>query len=444
MRPIVVDLFAGAGGMSLGFEQAGFDVAAAVEYNPVAAAVHKFNFPHSAVLCDSVVNLTGTDIRARSQIGSKKVTCVIGGPPCQGFSLIGKRILDDPRNSLVLDFVRLVAELDSDYFVFENVKGLTLGKHRSFLDELYEAFARAGYTIKSPWQVLNAADYGTPQRRERLILLGSKSGLKLPEYPAQTHRAPDAPGGFWPELPMGPNVGDAFEGLPEVEKYPSLLVSDEVEIEVSAPSGWYARELAVVEDSAWHNGVVRKWQHNLVTSSTRTLHSKISIDRFSETLPGTVEPFSRFPRLSLTGISPTLRAGSDGSRGAFTSPRPIHPVSPRCITVREMARLHGIPDWFRLHQTKWHGAMEVGNAVAVPLARAIGKSLADAIAYIPKHSTKAIDLGNPQLLTLDGSGAALHFGITYQAQKRDRKSTAKKRSQAETEEARQISKKSQR
>ena len=441
MRPIVVDLFAGAGGMSLGFEQAGFDVAAAVEYNPVAAAVHEFNFPQAAVLCESVVNLTGAEIRAGSRIGAQKITCVIGGPPCQGFSLIGKRILDDPRNSLVLEFVRLVAELDADYFVFENVKGLTLGKHRGFLDELYEAFERAGYTIKSPWQVLDAGDFGTPQRRERLSLLGSKSGLKLPEYPPQTHRAPGTPEGFWPELPAGPNVGDAFEGLPEVEKYPSLLLSDEAEVEESIPRGWYAREMAVVEHAAWHDGIPRTWERNRVTSSARTLHSKISIERFVETPPGSVEPFSRFPKLSLTGIAPTLRAGSDGSRGAFTSPRPIHPVFPRCITVREMARLHGIPDWFRLHRTKWHGAMEVGNAVAVPLARAIGRSIAEALRYVPIPSTKAIPLGNPVLLTLDGSGAAHHFGIAYQAQKRDRKSESKKRSQAETEEARQESKK---
>lgn len=127
-RPVAVDLFAGAGGMSLGFEQAGFDVCAAVEIDPIHACIHKFNFPHCTVIPQSVKNLSGEAIRKIANIKGK-VDLVIGGAPCQGFSLIGKRSFDDPRNSLVMDFVRIVEELDADYFVFENVKGLTIGTH---------------------------------------------------------------------------------------------------------------------------------------------------------------------------------------------------------------------------------------------------------------------------------------------------------------------------
>src|SRR3954462_15616934 len=117
-RPIAIDLFSGAGGMSLGFEQAGFDVVAAVEIDPVHCAVHKFNFPHCAVIPTSVSELSGAEIRWAAGIGLRPVDVVFGGAPCQGFSLIGHRILDDPRNSLVSDFVRLVAELRASYFVF--------------------------------------------------------------------------------------------------------------------------------------------------------------------------------------------------------------------------------------------------------------------------------------------------------------------------------------
>ena len=124
-RPIAVDLFSGSGGMSLGFEQAGFDVVAAVEIDPVHAAVHKFNFPNCATLCRDISKLSGSEIReAAGTKKNRRVDLVVGGAPCQGFSLIGHRVLDDPRNSLVRDFVRIVCELDARYFVFENVKGL--------------------------------------------------------------------------------------------------------------------------------------------------------------------------------------------------------------------------------------------------------------------------------------------------------------------------------
>ena len=148
MRPIGIDLFAGAGGLSLGFEQAGFDIKAAIELDPVHCAVHEFNFPETTVIPASVAELTGDEVRQRAGLEGKKIDCVFGGAPCQGFSLIGHRALDDPRNQLVLDFVRLVHELDAESFVFENVKGLTVGKHKAFLGELVEAFDRVGYECR--------------------------------------------------------------------------------------------------------------------------------------------------------------------------------------------------------------------------------------------------------------------------------------------------------
>ncbi|MEL6461923.1 MAG: DNA cytosine methyltransferase, partial [Cyanobacteria bacterium J06621_15] len=135
MRPIAVDLFAGAGGMSLGFEQAGFDVLAAVELDPIHCAIHEFNFPFWSTLCANVEKTSGEEIRESSQIKNQEIDVVFGGSPCQGFSMMGKRALDDPRNSLVFHFLRLILELKPKYFVFENVPGLTVGEHRKFLLE---------------------------------------------------------------------------------------------------------------------------------------------------------------------------------------------------------------------------------------------------------------------------------------------------------------------
>jgi len=430
-RPIAVDLFAGAGGLSLGFEQAGFDVVAAVELDPVHCAVHRFNFPDCAVISRSIARLTGEEIRRIAKIGRRKVHVVFGGPPCQGFSLIGHRAMDDPRNSLVADFVRIVTELRASYFVFENVKGLTIGRHRLFLEELIESFDRHGYATRRPWRVLDAAHYGVPQHRERLIIIGARKGLSLPEYPQPSCHPADFPG--LTGLPQGPTCRDALGDLPDAEQFEELTDHDSVATSSWGPPSRYAREMRCSGRGGWHFGYVRLWNRKALTSSMRTEHTPISRRRFAATAGGNVEPISRFFRLPAHGLSNTLRAGTDSARGAFTSPRPIHYEYPRCITVREMARLHGFPDWFRFHATKWHGARQIGNAVPPPLARAIAAEIIQTLGIQPQRPPKPFELGDPELLRMDMSQAADHFGVSVPIARRDRKSGAKKRRQHEVE-----------
>lgn len=435
MRPIGIDLFAGAGGLSLGFEQAGFDVAAAVEIDSVHCAVHKFNFPKTAVVPRSVESLSAAAIRVAAGIGDREVDCVFGGAPCQGFSLIGHRILDDPRNKLVRDFVRIVAELKARTFVFENVKGLTLGRHRSFLKELILTFDEAGYEVREPWCVLNAGHYGTPQHRERLILFGARKGEALPDYPAPLTNIRGKKRRIG-NLPDGPSCADALGDLPDADRFRTLIESDAVATTGFGEPSAYAARLRCTTNDAWDYGYVREWHPGLLTSSARTEHTEISRLRFSRTEPGNVEPISRFFKLHGDGVSNTLRAGTDGARGAFTSPRPIHYRYDRCITVREMARLHGFPDWFRFNVTKWHGARQIGNAVPPPLAKAIAGEVMKALGIEPTRPEGAIPLGDPALLSLDLSGASAHFGVEAPPSRRDKKSGAKKRKQADIERER--------
>lgn len=437
-RPIGVDLFAGAGGMSLGFEQAGFDIVAAVEIDPVHCATHKFNFPHCAILPRSVVGLTGSEIRMAAGIGTRRVDVLFGGAPCQGFSMIGQRALDDPRNGLVLDFLRLAHELDAAYFVFENVKGLTLGRHRKFLHEMQEAAEAYGYNVRSPWKVLDAADYGVPQHRERLFLYGAKCSRQLPSYPEATTRPADGRGKKDMALEVGPNVRDALQDLPDADLYEDLLTTDEVRVVEWGEASSYANELRCKTNDAWHQGYVRDWSPSILTSSARTVHTEISKRRFGETVGGATEPISRFYRLRAEGLSNTLRAGTDGSRGAFTSPRPIHFALRRCITVREMARLHGYPDWFRFHDTKWHGARQIGNSVPPPLAKAVAAEVLTAMGIKAECPDEIVQLGDPKLLRLTVSDAARYFCIAPPNMRRDKKSGATKRSQTEIEAMRQV------
>lgn len=435
MRPISIDLFAGVGGLSLGFEQAGFDIVAAVEIDPIHCAAHAYNFPRCAVIPKSITELTGKEIRQRAGIGKRQVDVVFGGAPCQGFSLIGHRAFDDPRNSLVKEFVRIVDELEPSCFVFENVKGLTVGSHRKFLDEVIKAFENLGYAVRFPWRVLNAAEYGVPQDRQRVFLLGAKVGVDIPRYP-EPMTAPAGSLGRDSELPKGPSVLDALGDLPDADQFPELVDMDEVGTPAWGLAGSYAREMRCLSNDSWHYGYQRIWNPALLTASMRTNHSAISRRRFAETLPGSVEPISRFYKLRSDGVSNTLRAGTDSARGAFTSPRPIHFKYDRCVTVREMARLHGFPDWFRFHETKWHGGRQIGNAVPPPLARAIARSVIEAIGVRPSRSNATVSLGDVALLRMVMAEAAAFWNVEVPIGRRDRKSGARKRSQAETEAAR--------
>lgn len=396
-RPIAIDLFAGAGGLSLGFEQAGFDIAASIEIDPIHCAVHKFNFPTTETICRSVIDVDGAEIRRRAGIGKKEIDVVFGGAPCQGFSMIGKRALDDSRNALVQHFLRLVVELNPKYFVFENVRGLTVGQHRRFLDELIEAFDSTDYRVLKPYSVLNAAEYGVPQDRQRLFLIGARQGQAMPRYPDRR---------------LGPvTVWDALKDLPEAENYPELLDRDWVKAPYKTPSP-YGRVLRLLDNEIPHFGYRRDFDPGLLTSSLRATHTELSQSRFAATGQGQTEPVSRFFKLAPDGVSNTLRAGTGSDRGAFTSPRPIHPYTPRCITVREAARLHSYPDWFRFHVTKWHGFRQIGNSVPPYLAQAVAGEIVRALGLRPSAPTETLQTGNEAWLSFTMAQAAAFFDVS--------------------------------
>jgi len=232
-----------------------------------------------------------------------------------------------------------------------------------------------------------------------------------------------------------PTCAEALSDLPDADLYPELMTSDAVGFQKWVASTEYAREARCASKSAWHFGYARRWQPSLLTASMRTVHTDISRRRFAATSEGEIEPISRFFKLHPDGLCNTLRAGTDSARGAFTSPRPIHYTFPRCITVREMARLHGYPDWYRFHVTKWHGARQVGNSVPPPLARAVAAAILEALQIVPKRPSKKIALANPELLSMAMGEAAAYWKVPVPIGRRDRKNGLRKRKQSEIERA---------
>lgn len=446
IRPVALDLFAGAGGLSCGFEAAGFDVLAAVEYDPVHMATHEFNFPLTRAVCADVSRLDAQALRAAVAEGARlhgrsrapaRLDVIFGGPPCQGFSTIGKRLIDDERNQLVFHFFRIVTELRPRYFVMENVPGMNLGGHSSILAQLRDEFARAGYQTADP-KVLNAAEFGVPQDRRRLFLLGWAEGETPVVHPSPrvtpVPKRPTAGRRPQPGAELGPTVWDAIGDLPDLDEFEALLNSDSVRLPAAAfrrmeatvakrRSGGqsYAYFLRHPEADAENLMHARSWDSECLTSSMRTVHTDLSISRFADTLQGEVEPVSRFYRLPAGGLCNTLRAGTGSERGAYTSPRPIHPTLPRVISVREAARLHSFPDWFRLHQTKWHGFRQVGNAVPPLLGRAVAREIVRGLRAKPTRPESIVSLGSPELLGLTMDSAAEHFGAVREHMPKPRK-----------------------
>lgn len=417
-RPIAIDLFAGAGGLALGFEQAGFDIVAAVEFDPIHAAIHELNFPQTKVICGDMNDVTGKQIRAAAGLNGE-IDVIVGGPPCQGFSLIGHRVLEDPRNSLVFHFLRIVKELKPRMFVMENVPGMATGAHCDLLHELIEQFQEIGYQVRLPYRTLNARSYGVPQDRERLFMLGARKGEKCPEYPSPTHRMRGTRGNATlvsldlelGDLPMCPSVSDALADLPYIDDNDSLFETDELNVKLKGGSE-FARRLRGERLDPTDYSTPRDVKGGRLTGFLRAAHTDLSKQRFADTKPGETEPISRFFRLAPDGTCNTLRAGTASERGAFTAPRPIHPVHARCITVREAARLHSYPDWFRFHRTIWHGFRQIGNSVPPLLGRAVGSSIIKALGVKPSRPATTILPGQERLARLNMREAAAHFGVS--------------------------------
>lgn len=348
----------------MGASQAGWDVAACVEIDPVHARTHKLNLPECETIIADAAGVSAAGIKSRIA-GARAdwdgvVDLVVGGPPCQGFSSGGHQLAGDIRNDLVLEFARLVIELRPRVFAMENVRGLLGDRYSGIRSRFVTSLERAGYSLAGTDSWIQCRDLGLPQDRRRVVIRGALDPQDLGEL-----------------VPLGGRrhtVADALCGLPDVR----VRRNGSSSIRLTPTQREQLRTFRNTPYGQLINpGATRPSADPMVLENCRvTEHSDETRRRFSRTSPGEVEAVSRYFRLAATGFSRTLRAGTGADRGSYTAPRPIHPRRNRVLTVRESARIQGFPDWFVFDETVWHGQRQVGNSVPPPVARAIALSLA--------------------------------------------------------------------
>lgn len=367
-----IELFAGAGGLMLGLEMAGFKTLVATEIHPDPCKTLKHNFPEVPVVCADIKKLSGLDLL--NEVGLKpgtEIHLLAGGPPCQGFSNAGLKDPDDPRNTLIGDYIRMVEELRPRFFLMENVEGLKNLHNGRIFERVLNRFNDTGYSIK--WKVLFAADYGLPQMRKRLFIVGSRDGEDF-DFPQPTHHYANV---LQKELFASSckpyvTVGEALEDIPFIEQ-------GEISFEYNKkPKSEYARYL---------RGKTKK-----LTNHQASKHRRETAEYYALLPPG--GNWQSIPENLRKKKQGMQRWPLDGlSRTITTEPTDfIHPVLHRIPTIRELARIQSFPDWYEFLGQRTTGnkmrrlgycaqSQQVGNAVPPLLAKAVGIEIFKALSF---------------------------------------------------------------
>lgn len=318
-----IDLFSGAGGLHIGFENAGYDIKLCIDNNDLVERTHKRNFP-SIPMINRDINLVSSE-EIKTYLSGETVDVIIGGPPCQGFSTIGKRVSSnpetrakkDPRNELVLTYARLIRELRPKFIVMENVKGILTLQNGEYLENVLRQLKEAGYDAKH--KLINMADFGVPEIRERVIILGNRVGLPV-EFPEPDHSDNPEDG-----LPMWKDCWSVISDLETMGDNPEFnhvaLKHTEKNIE----------------------------RYKLIPEGGRLPEDALPPELYRKNFGNT------FKRLSRNRPALTMVPGND----AF----PIHPTLNRSLTVREAARIQTFPDSMIFEGNRRQQGHQVGNAV---------------------------------------------------------------------------------
>lgn len=337
-----IDLFSGAGGFSLGFCWQGFKNVFSIDLSPQFCQTYRHNFKNHLLIEGDLCTLSDAQIRTLAA-KAEKVDVVIGGPPCQGFSLAGKtgrQFLDDPRNKLFKEFARVVRLVKPSFFVMENVARLAAHNKGATCAEIIASFRRLGYRIAH--QVLNAADYGVPQMRRRLIFIGTLTPLPIP-FPE-------------PKTPVYLTVKQALEHYPALKSGESSAIPNHVAMNHSVQM---LEKMSYISDGGNRNQI--------------PLHLRPK--------SGDIRKYIRYksdaPAVCVTGDMRKI----------------FHYTQNRALTVRELAKLQSFPDDFVFKGSKISQQQQVGNAVPPKMAAALAAALRPVLQLIANNKPNHIENG---------------------------------------------------
>lgn len=312
-----IDLFCGAGGLSLGFDKAGFENVFAIEIEPDFAETYRRNFPQHKLIVDDIRNIDNDKIKAL--VNNKDVDVIIGGPPCQGFSIagnIGRTLIEDERNDLFKEFVRFVACIQPKLFVMENVAAMATHLKGRTIRSVVEAFEDTGYRVK--YKVLNSSDYEIPQERRRIVIVGVRKDINAEFcYPEVSEKVL--------------TIKDAIDDLPKLESGQTSNIPNHIAMKHSPQM---LKKMSYIKDGG----------------------DRMDIPEELRPLSGDVRKYIRYdstkPSVCVTGDMRKI----------------FHYEQNRALTARELARIQSFPDDFVFEGTSIHIQQQIGNAVPPKLA----------------------------------------------------------------------------
>lgn len=383
-----IDLFSGAGGISVGLQDAGYKVVAASDFNSACGKTYRRNFQDHDFLEGDIRDMGGIDFLRAGSLQPGELDLLVGGPPCQGFSIIGSRVVHDPRNDLFKDFLRVAHDLRPRCIVMENVPGLATMAKGAILSSILEGYKNLGYRVA--FAELLAAQYGAPQMRWRMVFIAFRDDVNVPPnvgFPKPTHGR-RAIGELVPNCTIAPEDQAGFINTKSaIGDLPPILSGEENCRYNSIPTDPYQKRMRKGAGDKVHNHYAPKLSEANMARIRALKAGQDWRDLPIELLPEGMKQAKRkdhtrrYSRMTWDGIPRSIITRfRDPKSGEYT-----HPEQNRTISIREAARIQSFPDRFIFEGSYTEQYDQVGNAVPAILAEAIGKEVALCLSGSPSH-----------------------------------------------------------